>query len=189
LSVSESERSIVGRGGEGKLTSSFLRLSIPFLALRILPPLRSSLVCSDGRSPVVLVALLSASCDVFAFAFTFATAAFWLLCRYMTSRNNSHTFSWARGGDSSSSHSIWLFGPDGAAAGCPAAASSRSRTSGSRDSRLGLSAAGRDCIGGGGGGGTIAEGGGVGGEEGRGSGKERGGGAVHRVVEIARWNF
>lgn len=126
---------------------------------------------------IVLVALRSACCIAFvfaiamtidfAFAFAAATAAVCLSRRLKTRRNKSRTFSWARGGDSSS-HSISLFGPDGGdgAAGCPAAALSRSCTSGSRDSRLALSAAGRDCIGGGRGGSAVAEGGGGDEEEG-----------------------
>ena len=101
------------------------------------------------------------------FAFAAATAAVCLSRRLKTRRNKPRTFSWARGG-ASSSHSISLFSPEGGgAAGCPAAALSRSCTSGSRDSRLALSAAGRDCIGGGGrGGSAVAEGGGGDEEEG-----------------------
>ena len=104
----------------------------------------------------------------FAFAFAAATAAVCLSRRLKTRRNKARTFSWARGG-ASWSRSISLFGPDGGggAAGCPAADSSRSCTSGSRDSRLALSAAGRDCIGGGGrGGSAVAESGGGDEEEG-----------------------
>ena len=83
-------------------------------------------------------------------------------------------------------HSIWLFGSDGAAVGSPGA-SSRSRTSGTRDSRDCLSSAGRACIGAGAGadGGTGANGG-VGGGDIGGTRSESAGGAVCGVSEKLR---
>lgn len=113
----------------------------------------------------------------------FAGVASAILRRPKKLRNILLTFSLGRG-VSSSSHSIWLFGSDGAAAGSPAATSLRSRTSGTSDSRFCLSAAGRGCIGGrgGGGSGTVAEGDG-GGEEGGGTRRESDGGAACDVSE------